>query len=145
MTIYFDMDGTLANFYGVENWLDCLINSDPRPYEEAEPLYQLEQMELLMERLKNNGYQIGIISWLSKSGTVDFNKTVRRVKKEWLEKFFPYATEIHIVKYGTPKWSVAKDRGYLIDDEEKNLFDWGSKYGKSIPASEMMEFLEGLA
>ena len=98
-----------------------------------------------MERLKNNGYQIGIISWLSKSGTVDFNKTVRRVKKEWLEKFFPYATEIHIVKYGTPKWSVAKDRGYLIDDEEKNLFDWGSKYGKSIPASEMMEFLEGLA
>lgn len=23
-TIYFDMDGTLANFYGVDNWLDYL-------------------------------------------------------------------------------------------------------------------------
>ena len=23
-TIYFDLDGTLADFYGVENWLDYL-------------------------------------------------------------------------------------------------------------------------
>ena len=25
-TIYFDMDGTLANFYCVDNWLDYLEN-----------------------------------------------------------------------------------------------------------------------
>ena len=30
-TIYFDMDGTLANFYGVENWLDYLENEDTTP------------------------------------------------------------------------------------------------------------------
>ena len=26
MTIYFDMDGTIANFYGVENWLKSIWN-----------------------------------------------------------------------------------------------------------------------
>ena len=27
-TAYFDMDGTIADFYGVENWLDYLANYD---------------------------------------------------------------------------------------------------------------------
>lgn len=31
MTIYFDMDGTIANFYGVENWLDYLKAYDTTP------------------------------------------------------------------------------------------------------------------
>ena len=29
--IYFDMDGTIADLYAVENWLDDLINFRPRP------------------------------------------------------------------------------------------------------------------
>ena len=24
--IYLDMDGTIANLYGVDGWLDCIIN-----------------------------------------------------------------------------------------------------------------------
>lgn len=31
MRICFDMDGTIANLYGVENWLDYLINKDTYP------------------------------------------------------------------------------------------------------------------
>lgn len=30
MKIWFDMDGTIADFYGVENWLDYLLDEDPR-------------------------------------------------------------------------------------------------------------------
>ena len=37
-TLYFDMDGTLANFYGVENWLDYLQKGDVYPYENAKTL-----------------------------------------------------------------------------------------------------------
>ena len=36
-TIFFDMDGTIADLYGVENWLDYLIASDVLPYEIAKP------------------------------------------------------------------------------------------------------------
>ena len=33
--IYFDMDGTIANLYAVENWLDMLRAFNPTPYEQA--------------------------------------------------------------------------------------------------------------
>ena len=35
--INFDMDGTLVDFYGVEGWLDDLMNRNTRPYREAKP------------------------------------------------------------------------------------------------------------
>ena len=41
ITINFDMDGTIADLYGVENWLDYLIAEDTTPYTEAEPLLRL--------------------------------------------------------------------------------------------------------
>ena len=31
-TIWFDMDGTIANLYGVPGWLSYLQESDPTPY-----------------------------------------------------------------------------------------------------------------
>ena len=35
MRICFDMDGTIANLYGVENWLAYLVAEDVKPYKEA--------------------------------------------------------------------------------------------------------------
>ena len=34
--ICFDMDGTIANLYGVHNWLEMLRAEDPTPYALAE-------------------------------------------------------------------------------------------------------------
>lgn len=31
MTIWFDMDGTIADLYGVDGWLEMLIAEDPTP------------------------------------------------------------------------------------------------------------------
>ena len=36
--INFDMDGCIVDLYGVDNWLNDLINSNPRPYAIANPL-----------------------------------------------------------------------------------------------------------
>ena len=36
--ICFDMDGTLADLYGVQDWLDYLIEEDETPYLIAEPM-----------------------------------------------------------------------------------------------------------
>ena len=41
MTIWFDMDGTIADLYGVDGWLDNLINEDTRPYDIAKPLVNM--------------------------------------------------------------------------------------------------------
>lgn len=64
--INFDMDGTIANLYGVENWLDYLMAKDTTPYEVAKPLVNLSSLARILNRLQRNGYTIGIISWLAK-------------------------------------------------------------------------------
>jgi len=65
MTIWFDMDGTLADLYGVENWLPMLRASDPTPYMVARPLVNLSALARVLNRLQREGYEIGVISWTS--------------------------------------------------------------------------------
>lgn len=141
MTFYFDMDGTIADLYGVKGWLDDLINENPRPYAEARPLVNCERLIKIIEFLKAEGYNFGIISWTSKNGSAAFNKIVRKTKIEWLNKNFPNCfSEIHIVKYGTPKYRVAKDSGFLFDDEEQNRKSWNR--GRSFTEKDIFIQLE---
>ena len=131
--IYFDMDGTIANLYGVEGWLDMLINEDTTPYAQATPLVRLCTLARLLNKLQKNGWHIGVVSWLSKNGSEEYNKNVTETKIEWLRKHLPSVTwnEIKIVKYGTPKGTVVcEPKGILFDDEEKNRTEWnGTAYG----------------
>ena len=143
-TIFFDMDGTIADLYGVTNWLEYLIASDTLPYEMAKPLIRLNSLARILNRLQKNGYKIGIISWLSKNGTDEYNNAVTESKKEWLKKHLASVNfdEIHIVKYGTPKQMFAKtENDILFDDEEKNRNNWT---GKAFDVNEILEILKGM-
>jgi len=126
--IWFDLDGTLANLYEVENWLPKLEAADPSPYREAAPLLNLSALARQLNALRRKGYRIGIISWTSKCGTAAYNEEVKIAKLEWLAKHLPSVTwdEINIVDYGTNKWEVAGRKGILFDDELKNLESWGN-------------------
>lgn len=126
--IFFDLDGTIANLYAVENWLPKLEAADPSPYREAAPLLNLSALARQLNALRRKGYRIGIISWTSKSGTAAYNEEVKIAKLEWLAKHLPSVTwdEINIVDYGTNKWEVAGRKGILFDDELKNLESWGN-------------------
>lgn len=44
MTIYFDMDGTLVDFYSVPGWFDMLLNEDVTPYIVAKPMLNLSRL-----------------------------------------------------------------------------------------------------
>lgn len=139
-TYYFDMDGTIADFYNVEGWLNDLISEKVRPYAEAKPLVNPEKLKKIIEKLKAEGYNFGIISWTSKNGSKDFNKKVRKTKIEWLNKYFPDCfSEIHIIKYGTPKYKVAKNHGILFDDEIGNREKWNK--GESFSEKDIFTIL----
>lgn len=125
--IYFDMDGTIADFYGVEGWLNYIQNEDVTPYEVAKPLCkEMTMLKYALGKLKSAGYTIGVISWTAMNGSKEYNKAVRRTKLAWLKKYFgDLFTEIHVVKYGTNKYSVAKEKnGILFDDDEKVRAKW---------------------
>lgn len=143
-TIFFDMDGTIADLYGVENWLDYLIASDALPYEIAKPLIRLNALARVLNRLQKQGYKVGVISWLAKNSNTAYDEKVTRAKKEWLKKHLASVNfdEIHIVKYGTPKQTFAKtENDILFDDEEKNRNDWT---GKAFDVNEIIEILKGM-
>lgn len=144
MTIYFDLDGTLADLYSVENWLEYLQNSDPYPYQVAEPMVDLRTLARLLNKAQREGYEIGVVTWLSKSGNTEYNDEVRRAKRRWLAQHLPSVDwdEVHMVKYGTPKWAVVQDQnGILFDDEEKNRKFWR---GEAHDENEIMEVLKSL-
>lgn len=127
MTIWFDMDGTIADLYGVENWLPMLRASDPTPYLIARPLVNLSTLARMLNKLQKQGYEIGVISWTSKTGTPDYNAAVTAAKYAWLSKHLPSVDfdEIHVVPYGTPKQVFAhSDNDILFDDEAKNRENW---------------------
>ena len=135
--IVFDMDGTLADFYGVDGWLTDLENHNPRPYEVAEPLVDMELLTDLLDLLKAQGWIICITSWLANHSNKEFDKLIRMAKIEWLKKYnFPY-DEIHLVKYGTTKADCTRNKkGYqvLVDDNEKVRKGW--TLGHTINANE---------
>ena len=125
--IYFDMDGTIANLYGVENWLDMIINKDATPYKVAEPLVKMNTLARMLNSLNRKGYIIGIVSWLAKNSNNEYDEEVTKAKLEWLKIHLKSVNfeEIHIVPYGTPKHEVVNNpNGILFDDEEPNRNNW---------------------
>lgn len=128
-TIYFDMDGTIANLYSVKNWLPKLRASDPSPYAEAAPLVDMVELAEVCKDLQTAGHKIGVISWLSKESSAEYNRAVRNAKRGWLKKHFNIdLDELHIVKYGYSKRKVAGAAGdLLIDDEKQNVEGWEGK------------------
>lgn len=127
ITINFDMDGTIADLYGVPNWLEKLTNYDETPYTEAMPLLRLSALAKRLNNLQKKGYNIAVISWLSKSGTDEYNERVTEAKLEWLATHMPSVRwdEINIVKHSTPKENYCKTPfDVLFDDEAKNRENW---------------------
>ena len=95
-TLVFDMDGTIADLYGVNGWLENLREENARPYIEAKPLYDMDVLASILGLLRLRGWTIAITSWLSKESTKAYDKKVREAKKKWLAKYNFHHEEIQI-------------------------------------------------
>lgn len=139
--IYFDMDGTIADLYGVENWLEMLINEDTTPYKIARPLVRMQSLARVLNRLQREGYEIGIVSWLSKNGSETYGEAVAEAKREWLAKHLAsvHFDHIDIIAYGTPKQNGRN--GILFDDEKPNRDSWN---GIAYDVNNIIEVLRAL-
>lgn len=145
--LVFDMDGTIANLYEVENWLTSLRAEDTKPYEVAEPMYDMNELAETLNKARENGWKVCVTTWLAKNGSKEYNKATAKAKKEWLAKYnFPY-DEIHCVKYGTTKANCTRKKGgfqILIDDNKKVRDGW--TLGTTVNANyNIMNFLKALS
>lgn len=139
--ICFDMDGTIANLYSVNGWLDYLMAEDTTPYEQAKVMLNMSILARQLNRLQKKGYIIKIISWLAKNGSDDYNARVTKTKKAWLKKHLASVQfdEVIIVKYGTPKQTLGN--GILFDDEIQNRKNWN---GIAYDVNNILEILKNL-
>ena len=119
--VCFDMDGTIADLYGVNGWLEMLREENARPYEIAKPMWDMIELAEVLNELRAREIEIRIISWLAKNSTETYKDEVRQAKVEWLDRMgFPY-DKAHFVQYGSTKADSV--RRYLADDECAILVD----------------------
>ena len=143
MKIWFDMDGTIADLYGVDGWLEMLIAQDATPYAIAKPLVNLSALARLMHRAQRKGFEICIVSALAKNSTTAYDEQVKTAKLEWLKKHLASVDfdEIRFVPYTFIKNDVNSGSDILFDDEERHLTAWT---GKAIHASAILETLRAI-
>lgn len=143
-TIFFDLDGTIADLYGVKNWLQYLLASNPFPYENAKPLLNLQALARVLNRLQRNGFRIEVISWLSKNSTPEYDEAVTLAKLRWLRTHLASVSfdEINIVSYGICKDTFRHTTAdILFDDEEPNRKAWN---GVAFGVENIIEILRSL-
>lgn len=144
--IIFDMDGTIADLYAVDNWLPMLREENSKPYRIAKPMYEMNELAELLNMLKDDGWKIVVTSWSSKQASREYDKRVRSAKVAWLKKYNFPADEIHVVKYGKSKSEVTKGLGgfqILVDDNAEVRAEW--RNGATINAEHnIMEELSKL-
>lgn len=141
--IWLDCDGTWIDLYGVDNWLEMLINHNPTPYVIAKPMVNLSWLARTIHELQANGIKVGIISWLAKNSTEEYDRQVTKAKLDYFKTHLPSVEfdKIHIIPYGTPKQSVGQ--GILFDDELQNRENWqGIAYDEKNLIQQMRKILK---
>lgn len=124
----FDMDGTIADLYGVDNWLAKLRAEDPSPYLEAQPMWDTDALNNILMELISKGWEVQVISWLSKDSSPEYKAAVRSAKRAWLKRWGFPVQGCHLIAYGTTKANAVRnlrpDIAILIDDTAKVRDGW---------------------
>ena len=150
--ICFDMDGTIADLYGVEGWEPMLRAEDSTPYEIARPMWDMNELAEVLESLMAIGIAVHIITWLSKDSSEAYKRDVRLAKRYWLNAHgFPYDV-FHGVQYGATKADSVREvlREYgegeaiLIDDSAKVRKGWSLGEAVDPTTTDIIEYLRGL-
>ena len=148
--IVWDMDGTVADLYGVDGWLEMLRAENPLPYEIAKPIWDMERLVNVIRGLQDFGIEQRVVTWLSMNSSEEYKTETRRAKREWLDEFgFPY-DHFHGVQFGATKADSV--RKFLADDETAILIDDSARVrkgwhlGETIDPTEtdVIDFLETL-
>lgn len=148
--ICFDMDGTIADLYAVRGWEPMLRAEDPTPYIEAKPLWNMEELKVVLVELQKKNIEIRIITWLAIDSSQVYKDEVREAKLDWLaEMGFPF-DRFHGVQYGTTKADCVRryleenETAILIDDNAKVRSGWHLGDTVDPTAVDIIEYLRSL-
>jgi histidinol phosphatase-like enzyme len=123
--VYFDMDGTIADLYGVSNVFNRLDNLDASVYYEAKPINKYIDM---LKEFHNMGYKVIILSCLGMISDKQFDKDTIYNKGIWLDKYVgkEYIDERIYIPNTKHKETYTNmyGNGILVDDDDRVLINW---------------------
>ncbi len=124
--IYFDMDGTVADLYGKQGWLESLEAEKP-VFENLEPLWDMEELKNVCVALMMQGWKIGVITHLPINCTNSYGLECEEEKRVWCKKYLPFIQEFYGQRYGMDKFLAPvypSDRMVLVDDNSLVRMKW---------------------
>ena len=132
--VYFDLDGTLYNLYGIENWLETIETEQKGIFNSyglnlVERIKDLEELDEVIKQLSIYGVEFNVITWLPMGASVEYEEICAKEKKEWVRKYLPFINEIVCQPYGTPKQKGISKRAskmILIDDNKEVCNMWAT-------------------
>lgn len=132
--ICFDMDGTIADLYNVENWKELLEAESVIPYIMAKPMWDMEALRSVCHKLMAQGWAIEVITWLSANSSKHYENEATSAKYNWIATHGLPVNRIHALTYGTDKESCLDTNriteAILIDDNAEVRSNW--KLGSTI-------------
>lgn len=116
ITLYVDMDDTIADFMGVENAVQRFAN-EPNFFYNLKPLEN--NLNAIARALENEKFRVFIL-------TASPNERCDNDKRKWLAKYLPNLATKNIIvcRVGENKGNYMKYRGTLLDDYGKNVRQW---------------------
>lgn len=116
ITIYVDMDDTIADFMGVENAVER-FREEPNFFYNLKPL--TKNLNAIAQALENPKFRVFIL-------TASPSERCDNDKRKWLEKYLPKLNKKNIIccRIGENKGDYMKYRGSLLDDYGKNIRQW---------------------
>ena len=115
--VYLDMDGTIADLYGMKNWLEKLENEVEGLFLGCEPLVSEEELEYIFP---SETYELRICSMTPKDATEEYCQVVIEEKNIWLDKHFPSITHRVYMKYGNNK-NLRNSRNHILVDDNETI------------------------
>lgn len=126
-TIYFDMDGTVADLYNSNRWLEKLEAQETGAFIDLKPMVDMEELKDVCNRLQSRGWNIGVITWLPMKACSIYEMECAEEKNLWVSKHMPYVQEMYCQSYGTPKQQAPRqqsDKMVLVDDNREVREMW---------------------
>lgn len=143
--IIFDMDGTIADLYNYPNWLGHVRAESPFPYRDCKPIYNMDELNKLIQEAKQKGYKISVVTASSKDCRSLYHNIISKEKEEWLQRHgFDYDS-FYCIPFGVNKgFYTTEDESILFDDNEEVRADFEavSAFNKAVDAT--VDLLEKL-